>query len=241
MPESRIQDLTGLLNTIADFKIDYNQYYEDSEPQYYTDVLLTGLVDPLLAFCRALGWSELVQHLEALIPIHGTASETLGMLHRFVVPEARRRLAALEEGAQSPTQWFWSLVHPRICTLARPRFEVGLFGDAVEASFKEFNDAVKRIARDTEGWEQVAKDGKDLDGANLMNAVFSVQRPLIRLTPLLTESDQNEQKGFMQIMAGSMTGIRNPHAHGNLNHEETKALHLICLASLLMFKLDQRV
>jgi len=45
----------------------------------------------------------------------------------------------------------------------------------------------------------------------------------------------------MQIMAGSMTGIRNPKAHGNLNPDSTKALHLICLASLLMHRLDERI
>ncbi|MBI5281457.1 MAG: hypothetical protein HY858_07225 [Candidatus Solibacter usitatus] len=49
------------------------------------------------------------------------------------------------------------------------------------------------------------------------------------------------QQGYMQIMAGSMTGIRNPKAHGNLNPDSTKALHLICLASLLMNKLDERI
>ena len=146
----------------------------------------------------------------------------------------RRDLAGSDiEKPASPTQWFWDFVHPRICALARPRFEAGFFGDAVETSFKELNDAVKRIVRDA--------DGRDLDGAGMMTTAFSLQNPIIRLTELNTETDRCIQQGYMQIMAGSMTGIRNPKAHGNLNPDSTKALHLICLASLLMHKLDERL
>ena len=35
-----------------------------------------------------------------------------------------------------------------------------------------------------------------------------------------------------------MTGIRNPNAHENLSINEKSAIHLIFLASLLMFKID---
>ena len=85
------------------------------------------------------------------------------------------------------------------------------------------------------------EDGRELDGASLMTTAFSVQNPIIRLTELVTETDRNIQQGYMQIMAGSMTGIRNPKAHGNLNPDSTTALHLICLASLLMRKVDERL
>ena len=133
-----------------------------------------------------------------------------------------------------PTDWFWELVHPRIAALARPRFEAGFFGDAVEASYKEVNDEVKRISREGVGC-------RDRDGASLMNAAFSPTSPLIRLTALETETDRSIQQGYMQIMAGAMTGIRNPKAHGNLNPGASRTLHLICLASLLMHKIDERI
>ena len=103
----------------------------------------------------------------------------------------------------------------------------------MESSFKELNDAVKRIVRDA--------DGRELDGASLMNTAFSPNNPVVRLTPLATLTDRDEQQGYMLIMAGSMTGIRNPKAHGNLNPDSAKALHLICLASLLMHRLDERI
>jgi hypothetical protein len=44
----------------------------------------------------------------------------------------------------------------------------------------------------------------------------------------------------MQIFAGAMTGIRNPKARTNLNPDSRNALHLIGLASLLMYRIDGR-
>lgn len=62
-----------------------------------------------------------------------------------------------------------------------------------------------------------------------------------KLTELKTESDRSEQQGYMSIYAGAMTGIRNPKAHGNLNPDPRRTLHLIALASLLMLRIDERV
>ena len=103
----------------------------------------------------------------------------------------------------------------------------------MEASLKEVNDSVKQIVRNT--------NGPELDGASLMTTAFSVQKPLIRLTALQTQTDRNIQQGYMQIMAGAMTGIRNPKAHSNIALSRDRALHLICLASLLMHKTDERM
>jgi uncharacterized protein (TIGR02391 family) len=217
MHQTRTEALSALLDDLAGFEIKTDDYWADLEPQGYYDNLLTGLVNSLLAYCQVLGWTELVVHLRDMMPFQGNAVESLETLQRFVVPEARRLLDASDiEQPQSPNQWFWDLVHPRVSALARPRFEAGFFGDAVESSFKDLNDAVKRIVKEI--------DGRELDGASLMNTAFSPNNPVIRLTPLLTATDKDEQQGYMQIMAGAMTGIRNPKAHGNLNpdfHEDS--------------------
>jgi uncharacterized protein (TIGR02391 family) len=234
MLQSRTEALNSVLDDLDSFEIALNPYYDDLEPQGVIDNVLSGKINSLRAFCQLLGWSELVAHMQNMIPLKGNAVESLASIQAFVIPEARRLLAASDiETPPSPTQWFWQFVHPRICALARPRFEAGFFGDAVEASFKEVNDAIKRIVREV--------DGRELDGAGLMTTAFSLQNPIIRLTELMTETDRNIQQGYMQILAGSMTGIRNPKVHGNLNPDSTKALHLICLASLLMHKIDERL
>jgi len=111
----------------------------------------------------------------------------VAILHAFVVTGPATDI----ETPRSTTQWFWEFVHPRICALARPRFEAGFYGDAAEVSFKEFNDAVKRIVRDT--------DGRDIDGAGLMTTAFSPQNPIIRLTDMATETDKNINKVICRL------------------------------------------
>lgn len=234
MPQTRTDSINAVLDDLASFEIGLNEYYDDAEPQSVIDNVLTGKVNSLREFCQMLGWSKLVACMQDMIPLQGNAVESLATIQNFVIPEARRLLSATDvENPPSPTQWFWEFVHPKITSLAQPRFEAGFFGDAVEASFKEVNDVIKRIVRDV--------DGRELDGASLMTTAFSSQNPIIRLTQLETDTDKNIQQGYMQIMAGSMTGIRNPKAHENLNPDSTKALHLIALASLLMYKVDERL
>lgn len=234
MPQSRAAALSELLDDLASVRIGLNAYYDDAEPQGVIDNVLTGKFDSLRAFLQHLGSAELVGHLQNMTPLRGNAVESLSIVQNFIVPEVRKLLETTDvDRSQNPTQWFWEFVHPRISALARPRFEAGFFGDAVESCFKEVNDAVKRIVRDN--------DGRELDGAGLMTTAFSPQNPVIKLNELATDTDRSIQQGYMQIMAGAMTGIRNPKAHGNLNPESTKALHLISLASLLMHKIDERI
>ncbi|WP_373377338.1 TIGR02391 family protein [Cupriavidus nantongensis] len=177
---------SGALNTILDdlagFEIPLNPYYDDPEPQGVIDDILSGKINSLRAFLQLLGWFELVSHLEGLTPLRGNAVQALELVQSVIVPEARRLCHGTDiEPQQSRTQWFWDFVHPRIKALAKPRFEAGIYGDAVESCFKEVNDAVKRIVREAHG--------KELDGAKLMTTAFSPQQPLIKLSKLASDSD----------------------------------------------------
>jgi uncharacterized protein (TIGR02391 family) len=125
----------------------------------------------------------------------------------------------------------WSIIHASIAEVAQQRYRSRHFADAVEASFKHVNSTVKALVR--------KRTGNEYDGADLMRKAFSPNNPIITLADLSTESGRNEQQGYMDIFAGSMTGIRNPKAHANLNIDENRAIHLMCLASLLMHKLDE--
>ncbi len=69
----------------------------------------------------------------------------------------------------------------------------------------------------------------------------SLDNPIIKLTPLSSETDKNIQKGYLQIFSGAIIGIRNPKAHENLSIDENRAIHLIFLASLLMSKIDETI
>jgi len=73
-----------------------------------------------------------------------------------------------------------------------------------------------------------------------MYKAFSPKSPLIRLDDLSTVTGSNIQQGYMYLFAGSMIGIRNPKAHENVIIDSTRAIHFLFLASLLMYKLDDK-
>jgi uncharacterized protein (TIGR02391 family) len=81
-----------------------------------------------------------------------------------------------------------------------------LFGErhyalAVCEGYKCLNNFVKK------------KSGSNRDGADLMRSVFSPKTPTLKINDLKSDSQRNQQAGYMDIFAGCMTGIRNPRAH----------------------------
>jgi uncharacterized protein (TIGR02391 family) len=140
--------------------------------------------------------------------------------------EARLKSSRPKEGSVP-----WNVIHPAIAAISQKKFNDGHYADAAESAFKEVNNRVKEHVRTV--------TGNELDGAALMNKAFSLQNPVITLSDLSTETGRNMQQGYMQIFAGSMTGIRNPKAHQNLSISPEQAIHFLFLASLLMGKLDE--
>jgi uncharacterized protein (TIGR02391 family) len=129
------------------------------------------------------------------------------------------------------TGFDWALLHPEIVKVAHSRFTTQHFADAVEAALKAVNERVRAIFLDVRGEER--------DGAALMNEAFSPKSPVLVLGDLTTMSGRDMQLGYMQLFSGSMTGIRNPKAHGNVDIDSNRAAHFLFLASLLMYKVDE--
>jgi uncharacterized protein (TIGR02391 family) len=132
---------------------------------------------------------------------------------------------------------FWILIHKNIVDISKKKFEDGHYADAVESSFKTINKCVKDIVREV--------SGNELDGVSLMREAFGFnleknRHPIVLLDDLGSDSGRNIQEGYMQLFAGAMQGIRNPKAHDNIKITRERAIHQIFLASLLMFKLDER-
>jgi uncharacterized protein (TIGR02391 family) len=105
----------------------------------------------------------------------------------------------------------------------RQLFVDGHYPQAVEEGFKYLNNLVKR------------RSGNPSDGAALMQTAFSLKDPLLRLSPLKTQSQKDQQLGYMQILAGAMTGVRNPRAHEHKYLDEPRnAVELLGLCNHLV-------
>jgi uncharacterized protein (TIGR02391 family) len=134
-----------------------------------------------------------------------------------------------EQLANNP-EALWVHLHPAVVEVARARFNDGHYADSVEAAFKAFNSAVKQRVR--------GRVADSCDGAPLMQKAFSAQDPLLILEDMTTQSGRNVQLGYMQMFSGAMTGIRNPKAHDNVTIDASRAIHLLFVASLFFYRLD---
>jgi uncharacterized protein (TIGR02391 family) len=97
---------------------------------------------------------------------------------------------------------------------------------AVEQGCKLVNNTVKdRCGTGTRG-----KDGPDL-----MHHAFRNDAPVLKINPLKTVSQRDEQDGYRLILAGMMSGMRNPRAHEHLLRDEAQiALEMLVLANHLL-------
>lgn len=85
--------------------------------------------------------------------------------------------------------------------------------------------------------------GVSLDGVALVDKVFAIDRPLLALNSLQTETEKSEHKGFAQLLKGCFGAVRNPLAHEPriLWKGEDDAADYLSLISLLHRKLDDCV
>lgn len=97
----------------------------------------------------------------------------------------------------------------------------------------------------TKGLAQRLRDmsGTHADGAALVEQVFSIERPLLVMSTLQTETEKSEHKGFAALFKGCFAAVRNPLAHEPkiLWEGEDDAADYLSLISLLHRKLDDCV
>ena len=130
----------------------------------------------------------------------------------------------------------WKHIHPMIQKSSKQLYENGHYANAAEDAFIEINDRVKKLF-------MIVKPGcKVPDGESAMTTVFSTNNPLITFCDQSTETGVNKQKGYMQMLAGAMSALRNPKAHSNneiITAEE--AYRRLATASMLMYAIDDAV
>lgn len=118
---------------------------------------------------------------------------------------------------------FEHLLHPIVAAASLRHYHEGDYRNAVLDAMLALSDLIRQ------------RTGLNADGKALATEAFSLARPKLIFSELQTESGQNDQKGFMEMIAGAYTGIRNPKAHSlihDLDHTKT-AQYLIAISLLV--------
>lgn len=130
---------------------------------------------------------------------------------------------------------FWSLIHPRISEVSKSLYLDGHYANAAEDAFIEINTRVKGL------FQILRPNDKVPDGDSAMTIVFSTKDPMVKFGENTSETGKNIQKGFMQMLAGAVSALRNPKAHANITISADDAMRRLMFASMLMFKIDEAV
>ncbi len=154
------------------------------------------------------------------------------LLARFerVVRLAGELCYSLDEAPASSSHPFDERnIHSDIARVARKLFDDGHFAQATFEAFKYIDNRVKSIS------------GINETGHKLMMAAFAEASPKIKLTPVATGSEIDEQMGYKFIFAGAMSAIRNPRGHDNLVDPIDLCLDHLSFASVLMRRLERAI
>ena len=128
--------------------------------------------------------------------------------------------------AAEPANLFAHLIREaEIVQVSRDLFVSGHYSLAVQEAYK----AVEKLVAE--------KAGKHVSGTPLMELVFSAGEPKLYWSERKSQSQKDEQGGYLRLYAGAMLGIRNPVTHEfNWVDDAELALELVGFAQHLLRK-----
>lgn len=190
-------------------------------------------IQSFLAPARFVGRHEVFEEcraeLNAILAFSGLEFGADGQFRRR---EAARTISEAELRVQTIRGKFQGRrVHPEVLRYCRTELMQDNYFHAV---FEATKGLAQRI-RDMTGIQA--------DGAALVDRVFSIERPLLALNALQTETERSEHRGFAALLKGCFAAVRNPLAHEPkiLWQGEDDAADYLTLISLLHRKLDDCV
>lgn len=202
----------------------------NSQKQYRSANLVLDFIQSFLTPARFVGRStEFNSHRQELNTILLFSGLEFGPDGKFRELEAARTLDEAERRVRTIRAKFQGRsIHPEVLKYCRAEL---LQENYFHAVFEATKGLAQRI-RDLSGAE--------MDGAALVDRAFSIDRPLLAINTLQTETERSEHKGFAALLKGCFAAIRNPLAHEPkiLWDGEEDAADYLSLISLLHRKLD---
>lgn len=190
----------------------------DLNPWYEGELTLTKFLDSI---------EHLVELVDSTTPKYMPEAEFVH--YYYYLRYVRNKLPSIILNNDEAEIGFGDL-HPKIQKHCKSRFYDKQYSDAILAAYKVVLNEIKDVA-----------NIHDLDGKQLIEKAFSLSTPIIKLNNLVTQSDKDEQLGFMMLFSGAAVGIRNPKAHDLVvQDDKLKTLRYLVFASLLLERLDER-
>ncbi|HLH10149.1 MAG TPA: TIGR02391 family protein [Terriglobales bacterium] len=141
-----------------------------------------------------------------------------------------KREPAVQPAAESPLLHPFDVrnIHPDLPPKVKELFDDGYYVQATFLACTYLDNVVQKHSAIKES------------GYKLMMQAFDDSNPKVKLTPLVTISEIDEQKGFRFIFAGGVQAIRNPRGHdAKIVDDIDTCLDHLAFVSLLLRRLEQ--
>lgn len=229
---SRVLSDRGLVDTSGESTKWRRLYYVflESQKQYHCANRVLDFIQSFLIPARFVGRSTEFeahrQELNTILSFSGLEYGSDGKLRQHeaaqTLDEAERRVRTIRAKFQGRS------MHHEVLKYCRTEL---LQDNYFHAVFEASKGLAQRI-RDLSGIQG--------DGAALVDRVFSIERPVLAINTLQTETEKTEHKGFAALLKGCFGAVRNPLAHEPkiLWDGEDDAADYLSLISLLHRKLD---
>lgn len=196
-------------------------------------VFITRAMDPVRYVGKKAVFETRIQALNEVLAFLGYYLNEQGQVCRTTrattLQEATRRASRLKATLDSRQ------VHRDVLSHCNAELIQQNYFHAVLEAMKSIATKIKKLS------------GLSSDGADLVRAAFELGKtkaPMLAINPLATDSDESEQKGFVNLLIGLFGMVRNPTAHApkiEWDINEQDALDLLTTISLIHRKLDRAV
>jgi len=116
---------------------------------------------------------------------------------------------------------------PKLWEAVRTSLEVRKFTAAILDGIHLLSDVIRE------------RSGLEGDGVALIGGAFGGTAPKLKVNRLITESEQNVQKGVDALLRGVYQAIRNPRSHGAYQDDERDAVAILLFLDYLLRIVDQ--
>ena len=184
------------------------------------------LLDPAGFVDRPAEFEAIRQQLNTVLAFAGLQYGDNGQFRRTTVAktinEAHQRAQTLQAKFKSRR------IHSEVVKYCKPELLQENYFHAVFEASKGLAQRIRELS------------GIDGDGTALVDKVFSVDRPVLAINTLQTETERSEHRGFASLLKGCFAAVRNPLAHEPklLWKGEDDAADYLSLISLLHRRLD---
>ena len=201
-----------------------------SEYQCYNQILnfIKSFLDPARFIRQKEVFEEYRQNLNEVLIFSGLKYGNNGQFHHCekaqTLDEAKKRVKTIRSKFQGRK------IHPEVLKYCRAELMQDNLFHAVFEATKSLAERIREMSK------------VEQDGSALVDAVFSVQRPILAFNKLESETEKSEQKGLASLLKGCFSAVRNPLAHEPkilwLWKSEDDIVDYFSLISFLHRKLD---